>query len=261
MPTVQIETAFNVELDFEIAPFHKRLLAYIIDFGILILYLFSMKYLLYTGFNMELDSSVGLDIIAISLPMLLYSLTTELLMNGQTIGKKIMQVRVVSLEGGEPTAGQFILRWITRFFEWPFLFGYMYASAVSLIVYVFYTAFFGIPVIIIILVTKKNQRLGDMAAGTAVVDARTSLGINDTIFMEVKKENYQVTFPEVMRLSDNDINTIKQVLTQARKNHNHDICIRVEYKIKDVLKIESRLSSIDFLEKLLEDYNFIATKE
>ncbi len=261
MATVQINTAFNVGLDFEIAAFHKRLLAYIIDFVILAIYLYSMKYLLYDGLNLSLENSMGFDILIISIPMLFYSLLTEVLMNGQTLGKKVMQIRAISLEGGEPTFGQFVLRWITKFYEWPFLFGYIYSAGFNIIGYAMITCFLGIAVVITILSTKKNQRFGDLAAGTVVVDAKTSMNINDTIFINVNTNNYKVAYPEVMRLSDNDINTIKTVLTQARKNHNHDICMRVEYKIKDVLKIESKLSSIDFLEKLLEDYNFLATKE
>ena len=261
MPTVQINTAFNVGLDFEVAPFHKRLLAYLIDFTLLAVYLFGMKYMLYDVFYLNTEKSIGIDILLISLPMLFYSLLTENLLNGQTIGKKLMKIRVISLEGGEPTFGQFILRWITKFFEWPFLFGYIYASSVAFIFYAMYTGFFGVAVVIAVLVTKRSQRLGDLAAGTVVVDAKTFMSINDTIFVAVNNNNYKPVFPEVMRLSDNDINTIKTVLTQARKNHNHDICMRIEYKIKDVLKIESRLSSIDFLEKLLEDYNYLATKE
>lgn len=261
MATVQINTAFNVGLDFEIAPFHKRLLAYIIDFGILVIYLFGMKSLMYDGMQLDRENNVGIDIIFITLPMLFYSLLTELLLNGQTIGKKIMRIRVISLEGGEPNIGQFILRWISKFFEWPFLFGYIAANKFDLYGYTVITGFFGIAVVITILITKKNQRLGDLAAGTVIVDARTLMSVADTIFVNVNTQNYRATFPEVMRLSDNDINTIKTVLTQARKNNNHDICMRVEYKIKEVLKIESKLSSIDFLEKLLEDYNFLATKE
>ena len=261
MATVQINTAFNVGLDFEIAAFHKRLLAYLIDFTLLAIYLFSMKYLLYDQLGLDSNRSIGFDIIVISLPMLFYSLLTELLLNGQTFGKKLMQIRVISLEGGEPTLGQFILRWITKFFEWPFLFGYVYASSLALFIYALYTGFFGVAVAIAILVTKKSQRLGDLAAGTVVVDAKSFMSVSDTIFIPVNNKNYKTTFPEVMRLSDNDINTIKTELTQAHKNHNHDICMRIEYKIKEVLKIESKLSSIDFLEKLLEDYNYLATKE
>ena len=88
MGIIQISTAFNIDLEFEIAEFHKRLLAYFIDFGILLIFLFSMKYVLYNEFLLHWDESAGIDILIISLPMLLYSLLTELWLNGQTIGKK-----------------------------------------------------------------------------------------------------------------------------------------------------------------------------
>lgn len=144
MPIIQIATAFNIDLEFEIAEFHKRLLAYIIDFILLIIYLWIMKYLLYNELLLNWDESAGIDILIISLPMLLYSLLAELWMNGQTIGKKIMAIRVISLEGGEPTFGQFLLRWISKFFEWPFLFGYIAFSSASIIGYIFVTGLFGI---------------------------------------------------------------------------------------------------------------------
>ena len=94
MSIIQISTAFNIDLEFELAAFHKRLLAYMIDFIVLIAYLVSMKYVLYNGFSIGLHDNIGLDILVISLPMLFYSLLTELWMNGQTFGKKLMSIRV-----------------------------------------------------------------------------------------------------------------------------------------------------------------------
>ena len=261
MGIIQISTAFNIELEFEIAAFHRRLFAYIIDFFILLVFLFSMKYVLYAGFEISLEDNMGLDILLISLPMFLYSLVTELWMNGQTVGKKLMGIRVISLNGDEPTFGQFLLRWITKFFEWPFFFGYVLFSADVLFQNIIITGLLGIAVIIIITVTPKNQRLGDLAAGTVIVNTKSAMSVADTVFMDVSNENYKVLFPEVMRLSDSDINTIKTVLTQARKNNNVDMCYRVEAKVKEVLGISSDLYAPDFLEKLLEDYNYLATKE
>ena len=119
----------------------------------------------------------------------------------------------------------------------------------------------GITSIIIIAVTGKSQRLGDLAAGTVVVNTRSKLTVNDTIFMAVNAANYTVKFPDVMRLSDRDINTIKGVLIQSEKRSNYMMCARVALKVKEVLKIESDMPDFDFLEKLLEDYNYLATKE
>lgn len=261
MSVIQINTVFNIDLEFETAPFHRRLLAYIIDFFLLIIYLYSLKSFLYDGLDISFRDYIGMDILIVSLPMFLYSLVCEIMMNGQTLGKRLTGIRVISLDGGKPTAGQFILRWITKFFEWPFLFGYIADSTGAIAVYIFITALLGIGVLIVISLTGKNQRLGDLAAGTVVIDTRSDTSVHDTVFMQIDNSNYKVMFPQVMRLSDNDINTIKTVLTQAEKRNNHDISFRVEYKIKSVLQIESDLHTIDFLKKLLEDYNYLATRE
>jgi uncharacterized RDD family membrane protein YckC len=260
MSIVRIDTVFNIDLEFEIAPFHKRLLAYCIDFIILVAYLYTMKALLSSNSD-SYGANIGLDILVISLPMLLYSLITELTMNGQTLGKKLMQVRVISLDGGEPTAGQYIIRWITKFFEWPFLFGYIYFSYGMVFVYIIITGLLGIGVLIVITITPKNQRLGDLAAGTVVIDTSNNMSVDDTVFVNIDTDNYQPQYPQVMRLSDNDINTIKTVLTQARKRKNDELALRVEEKIKSVLQVESSLPTIAFLEKMMEDYNYLATKE
>lgn len=262
MSIIKIETAFNIELEFEIAAFHKRLSAYIIDFIILLLYLICMKYFFYEVLEMRQNANMGLDILIISLPMLLYSLVTEVSMNGQTIGKKLMAIRVISLDGGEPDLGQFILRWITKFFEWPFLFGYVFLPDYSaVILYAFMTGLLGIGVVIIITVSPRSQRLGDLAAGTVVVNTKSDMGIHDTVFIKVAPENYVVFFPQVMRLNDNDINTIMSVLTQGKKRRNDEMTVRVQNKVKEVLNIESDLAPVPFLEKLLEDYNYLATRE
>lgn len=265
MSIIQISTPFNIDLEFEIAEFHKRLFAYIIDFFILILYLAIMKNLYYGGFNNVnrdiLESHIGIDILTISVPMLLYSLVSEVLMHGQTIGKKIMKIRVISLEGGEPTLGQYLLRWMFRAWEWPFLFGYVFFSTGSIIAYTLITGFLGILVVIIIGVSKKSQRLGDIAANTAVVNTRSKLSVHDTVFMEISQPDYHVKFPEVLKLTDRDINTIKNVVNHFYKTHNGDTAARVANKVMSVLKVSTDMYPIDFLEKLLADYNYLATKE
>lgn len=264
MPVIHVATPFNIDLEFEIADFHKRLFAYAIDFGLLLLYFVSMKYLYYDGFTRDeevLRSHVGVDILTISLPMLLYSLVSEVVLHGQTPGKKIMHTRVVSLEGGEPTLGQYLVRWMFKVFEWPFMFGYVFFSRENLLIYTLLTGFLGIAVAIIIAVTKKSQRLGDVAANTVVVNTKSPLTVHDTIFMDISHQDYTVRFPEVLKLSDRDINTIKAVMSQYHKTHNIETCSRVALKVQNVLHLITNMDTIDFLEKLLSDYNYLATKE
>ncbi len=205
---------------------------------------------------------MGFDILIISLPMLLYSLITEVLFDGQTLGKKLMAIRVISTDGGEPTLGQYILRWITKFYEWPFLFGYVVFPFFGLIfIYAIITGILGMGAVIIITVTRNSQRLGDLAAGTVVVNTKSDMSITDTVFMEIKPGTYIPEFPQVMQLTDSDINTIKSVLTHSRKTRNTEVSLRVQNKVKEVLQIHTDLPPDEFLEKLLKDYNFLATRE
>jgi hypothetical protein len=78
--------------------------------------------------------------------------------------------------------------------------------------------------------------------------------------MEIEASDYKVKFPEVLKLSDRDINTIKNVINQFYKNHNTHTCVHVALKVQEVLKITTDMYAIDFLEKLLADYNYLATK-
>ena len=267
MSTVAISTPFNISLDFEIAEFHKRLFAYLIDLGILVIYSLGMRFILYDNMRINAESNLGVDIFLVDIPFIFYNLAMEVLNNGQSIGKKVMGLRVMSLEGGEPHLGQYLMRWIFRVWEWlPLLFMFAmlnqsYAKRWMILTQLTITGTLGLIVVLVIAISKSSQRLGDMAAGTTVINTKINIGINDTVFQVVDTENYKVKFPEVMRLSDRDINAIKSVLKQLNKTHRYDTANRVAYKVKEVLKIDTLLDTGDFLEKLLEDYNYLATKE
>jgi uncharacterized RDD family membrane protein YckC len=264
MSLIQIETPFNIDLEFEIAEVYKRLFAYLVDFTILLLYFISMKYFYYGGFNLAgaqtLKSHMGLDILTISIPMLLYSLVCEVMMHGQTIGKKFFNIRIIRLDGGEPSLSQYTIRWIFKAFEWPFFFGYTFFSLQSIFAYIIMTGFWGLVVLIFIAVSRRNQRLGDIAANTVVINTVSPFSVDDTVFMDISEKNYSVTFPEVLKLSDRDINTIKNVVNLYHKEQNAQTCDRLAWKVQEVLNIQTTMYSISFLETLLTDYNYLATK-
>ncbi len=258
MPFIQISTPFNVDIEFETAPFQKRLLAYILDLIIIIGYMFSMMYIFYGELRVG-EAENGIAQVFIALPALFYTFLTELLMNGQTLGKRALNIKVISLEGGEPTLGQYLLRWFLRFYEWSFIISVVIErNWGSGIVFLF---FGGVTTIIIIATNTRNKRLGDIFAGTAIVNTRTQLTLDDTIFKNISTQTYKVTFPEVMRLSDRDLNTNQQVINQAKKTSNVDTLNRVATKVQNILKVPTDLYALEFLEKLIEDYNYLATKE
>ena len=169
----------------------------------------------------------------------------------------------MSMDGGEPTVSQYLLRWATRFFEWPLVFHLFFPLVLpgTLIFYqVLIVGFFGVFVVIIVAISKSNQRLGDLGAGTVVVDTKVKTFLHETVFVEVSHKDYVVQFPEVMKLTDRDINTIKSILDVASRKGDYKLATSAADKIKNHLKIQSTLSPFDFLEKIMKDYNYISTK-
>lgn len=260
MSYVQISTPFNIALDFEIAPFSKRLLATLLDLLILVLYSVAMKFFLHEMIGVGASIAFAADLLAVTIPMLLYHLVFEIAFHGQSLGKKAAGIRVMSLEGGDPAVSQYLLRWFFRVWEWPLVFSFVLPGFIVFF-QLFFVGLLGIIVVIIIAVTANNQRLGDLAAQTVIVNAEIKSSIHDTIFMEVSDRNYKVLYPEVLKLSDRDINTIKTVLNEIYKTRKYETAHRVADKIKQILKIETDLDVDLFLERLIADYNFLATKE
>lgn len=261
MSQVSVSTPFNIYLEFEIAPFFRRMLAWFLDMLVLMLYARGMKYFLDQVIYGPVEISKGVDVVLVSLPMLLYHLLMETLYQGQSLGKKAMGIRVISIEGGEPRLGQYLMRWLFRLWEWPMFFGYLAMDSYWFVIQVLLTGVLGLVVVVIVAVSNKSQRLGDLAAGTTVVDLRYRYSLADTLFKEIVDENYKVRFPEVMRLSDRDINAIRSVIAYTEKNQQYETAHRVAGKVREVLNIQTDLEVLDFLEKLLSDYNYLATKD
>lgn len=67
--------------------------------------------------------------------------------------------------------------------------------------------------------SKIHQRLGDIAAGTAVISMKNDVNISHTILENIA-EDYQPTYSQVVRFSDNDMRIIKETYLLARKNNN-----------------------------------------
>ena len=107
--------------------------------------------------------------------------------------------------------------------------------------------------------SKKAQRLGDMLAGTILIRTNPKGSINDTVFLEIA-DNYVPSFPQIMQLSDKDINSVKSILDTSRKKGDFQLAAMATEKIKNHLKIESSLPPFEFLEIVMKDYNYLSTK-
>ena len=48
------------------------------------------------------------------LPFFFYDFLCEIFLNGQSIGKKILKIKVVKIDGTQPGLGSYFLRWIYK---------------------------------------------------------------------------------------------------------------------------------------------------
>jgi len=110
---------------------------------------------------------------------------------------------------------------------------------------------------LVMLFNKKTQRLGDMAAGTAVIGLKDSVTINHTI-LENLKVDYKPTYPNVIKLSDNDARIIKDTFNSARASKDYQTLIKLRSKIMEVAEIKTIEQKDDtaFIDVILKDYNF-----
>ena len=266
MSIIRVATNFNIDLEFAAAPFHRRFLAWLLDVCVLLLYfLFVSKVLWVSGDNQGAlqneEAQIVLQMILV-IPALMYHFICEVLLKGQSVGKRIMDLRVVTEEGGRPSVGQLLIRWFIRTSDYMVILIMLYAPVGFGGDTQFFwqvAAAFGLLVADIILAnsSRKNQRLGDMLAHTMLIRSQQKADIHETIFLEVR-EGYTPQFPEVMRLSDRDINALKGILDAAKKSDDYNLADRAAEKIKNHLHIQSHLSPFDFLEILLKDYNFLS---
>lgn len=65
------------------------------------------------------------------------------------------------------------------------------------------------------LINGKGQRLGDLAANTTVIKLKQDIKLEEIIIPQTA-QNYEVKFPQVSLLSENDIQIIKDVINHRK---------------------------------------------
>ncbi|ROH95643.1 RDD family protein [Chryseobacterium daecheongense] len=248
MSQIAINTSQNVNINFNIASVGERMLAFIIDLLIKVAYVILVFYLFFNVFDLGYILS-GMDqwsviaiYIAITFPVYIYPVVLESLMEGQTPGKKVMKIRVVKIDGYQASFGDYMIRWIFRIID---------------------TSFAGVIGLISMIVSKNNQRLGDIASGTAVISLKNSITISHTILENIH-EDYIPSFPQVIALSDNDMRIIKDNYTKALRVDDREIISRLSDKIKGILKLEidpTKMTERQFINIVIKDYNYYTGKD
>lgn len=244
---IEVQTTQNVIIDYEPAGLGYRLLAYLIDWLVIITWLLGWICIIFKIlphlFGNYIDPSDFLFVllwVAIAFPIVFYELLFETLNNGQTPGKMLFKIRVVNTDGTAPSFGSYMLRWLFRLLD--------------------ITLTEGLLAIITIAVTKKAQRLGDIVAGTTVVDLKPGsrnkvLNVYDLDF----QEDYKVKYEDVLdKLSDRDIQSILSLMNDKKMIKNEFFSKRMADRVKKITGYEDDDPDLVFLNKIVSDYNYLA---
>ena len=246
MSQLAINTTQNVNINFTAASVGERLGAYFIDLLIKIAYIIFVGYVIFYQMGLgdllnELDKWSRISIIMLFiLPYAFYSLLFETLLEGQTLGKRLVKIKVVKIDGYQASFGDYLMRWLFRLVD---------IESNS-----------GVVGLIAIVVSQKTQRLGDMAAGTAVITLKNTITINHTILEEIGEE-YVPIYPLVIKLSDNDVRIIKDTFNVSLAKSDFETISKLKEKIEQVTGIKNQSgNTTDFIRTVLKDYNYYTQK-
>ncbi len=236
MDNFQIETAQNVSIYQNVAGIGDRLLAYLVDVLIMFTYWIISLFLL-ASFGIESSDPGDLwtFYMVLGLPTFLYPLFFETFWDGRTLGKSAMKLRVVKLDGSKPGFGSYFVRWIMRIVD--------------------ITMTSGGVAVVCILMSDKGQRLGDIAAGTTVISEKKRVRLSENLLVQIP-DNYVPTYPQVTVFNDQDLQTIKTLFTDAKRNSNHNVIVKLAERLKQKMGVNPEETNIQFVERVISDYNF-----
>ena len=235
--SLQIETAQNVGVDYEIASIGERILAQFIDYAIYFIWFLAIAGM--SAFINTSGSGISETWIitgGVMLPVLLYPLLCEYFLNGQTVGKMALKIKVIKLDGSKATLSSYLLRWLLSIIDTGI--------------------FSGLVAMLTIAITGKGQRLGDLAAGTAVIKTEPTIKLEHILTPDLAV-NYQPVYPGVAQLSDKGIRTIRKVLA----TNNEELMDAAMSKIEGLLGVNSLEPASVFLRTIINDYNYYAGLE
>jgi uncharacterized RDD family membrane protein YckC len=243
MQTIKVKTAQNIDIDYEVAGVGERTLARLIDFGF-----FLAAYLIALIIYTLIQKSVGYRVAAIVIIIVyvalfvFYDLACETLMNGQSFGKRIMKIKVISLDGGRPRFSQYLLRWLFRIVD--------------------FTLSFQLCGLLSAALTQKQQRVGDIVAGTTLIKTNPRTKARNIVFKPVES-NYQPVFTSLGALNDQDITLLQEVIRSYYQSANQNVIGGAAAKVRELLSVTNpeNMNDLKFLQTIIKDYKHLAVQD
>lgn len=238
MESIDITTGQNIVIKYEPAGIIRRMFALLIDFIIITVYVIVIIFLI-VDWKIDFPTPIENFLLFVFLaPAVLYFLLFEVFSGGRTPGKMALGIRVTMADGTRPSLTSYFLRYLLLPIDFSTWLGALF-----------------------ILFSKKQQRIGDMAAGTIVVrHVKPPVLDLDKDFYEFLPD-YKPTFPQVELLSDGQIRFISNILFGPKNKRSISSSISsLSQKVKEVIKVESSLEDRLFLETVVRDYNYYAAQ-
>jgi uncharacterized RDD family membrane protein YckC len=165
---------------------------------------------------------------------LAYWILPEALWSGQTIGKYVLNLRVIDARGGPITVGQAVIRNLLRivdFLPWSYALG-----------------------TVVMFSTARSQRLGDLAAGTIVIRERAAVRLDDLLVDSEAPGPGRPAVRPALRL-DPRLQRFVQAYAQRRNGLPaqrraqlaHDVEPALLAALPDVVRSSGALAALDLL--------------
>lgn len=228
MKTIEIITSQNVPLQYGLATVFERILAFIIDIAVLY-----FSFLIFSVFSSEAAYYT------FAIGFVFYFFALEVFLNGQTLGKKVLGIKVIKINGYNITTSDYAVRWLMGWVE-IFLSGGCLAA-------------------FLISSSEKGQRIGDIIANTGVVKIRPgkAFRLNELLNIQTT-DNYTPVYTNVVEFSEDEMIIVKNALEKLKKYKNtaHKEAVRsLALIVKERLKIDnSKIDDVTFLRTILKDY-------
>ncbi len=219
----------------------ERILARMLDYLFIFLYLVLVVVIIQRLRLYQLGKEAWVFILYFLLyfPAIFYSLLMEVFNNGQSPGKRLMNIRVMKVDGSTPTVSSYLLRWL--------LYGVDRLCGIGLFIIIF---------------SSKSQRLGDMAAGTIVVKERNYRNLRVSLReFDYLAQGYQPVFPEAADFTLQQIELISRTLNTSTKDRSEKIS-QLAGKIRSKLSPgQSAMDDLSLLETVVKDFHYYALEE
>ncbi|MFT5724758.1 MAG: putative RDD family membrane protein YckC [Bacteroidia bacterium] len=239
MRTIEITTTQNVVIQVKLATLMDRIIGFIVDL-IIIAVSFMILLSVVAAILVQGDSENWWILTILSILFAFYSLILEVLLRGQTLGKMVMGVKVIKVDGGQPEFIDYFRRWAIRWID-------IWAS-------------FGAVGMISISTSDKGQRLGDKISDTIVVKKKQASGYHlKDILSITSSETYVPVYPEVKAINEKNMLTVKRLLNRYQKYPSIDTYTDLIRKTSKAFEAQLDLkrkekNHVAFLKQLLKDY-------